>query len=164
MVVVGGRNLTVEVQVVHVEGEAKVGHQNAYRINAYRIIMFQKKQKARAGAGRPKKRSVRSPTKSPLRILRQELSALGMRLVEKDLWPPSLPDINCLDFACWSVFKRLVKGVIGYPTLAGLKENIVPAWNENFIRMMMAKWRGRLMQIIVVKGDHFETKWQAPII
>ena len=96
-------------------------------------------------------------------FLRQELGALGAKLVTKDQWPAASPDLNALDYRIWASLKWRVQGRNGTP-MDVLRQVIEDRWaalmTPAFVRRIMARWRPRLQLCINAQGSYFEKKWQ----
>ena len=72
--------------------------------------------------------------------------------IPKDLWPPSSPDLNPLDYAVWGYIE---------PNIDSLKESIIREWDampKNFVKKSCDSFRRRLEAIIEAEGDHIEGK------
>jgi inhibitor of nuclear factor kappa-B kinase subunit alpha len=76
----------------------------------------------------------------------------------KDLWPPSSPDLNPLDFSVWDwVARRACK--TPHPNLESLKAAIMAAWSEmspDYIRATCQRFRPRLEAVVRAEGGHIE--------
>ncbi len=74
----------------------------------------------------------------------------------KDVWPPSSPDLNPLDYSIWAfVQSRACKN--SHPNLEALKSSIVSAWesmSEAYIRKTCSRFRPRIEAVIKAEGGH----------
>ena len=76
----------------------------------------------------------------------------------KDLWPPSSPDLNPLDFCLWSILEKEACATVHNNTEA-LKKSLEREWAkipQETIRAAVKSFRGRLERIIAAKGGHIE--------
>lgn len=76
----------------------------------------------------------------------------------KDMWPPSSPDINPLDYYVWSVCERDVNNE-PHSTIGSLKLKISKVFvSLDKVKLVRAcsRFRGRVEAIIAAKGDFFE--------
>lgn len=76
----------------------------------------------------------------------------------KDMWPPSSPDINPLDFSLWSILEAKACSKIHH-NIEALKSSLVKAWDEisqDTIRAICSQVPHRMRQIVARKGGHFE--------
>ena len=76
---------------------------------------------------------------------------------DKQIWTPSSPDINPMDFAIWSILERGVSTRY-QPTLDSLKAVIQSAWtrlDEKVVWHSCASVKARLRLIFRAKGGHF---------
>lgn len=77
---------------------------------------------------------------------------------DKNMWPPSSPDINPMDFAVWSILEREVSK-ISYSSVAALKQALVAAWSslpEETVQRSCQAVEPRLKAMIKAKGGHIE--------
>jgi transposase len=76
----------------------------------------------------------------------------------KDLWPPSSPDLNPLDYSIWSVVEAKACKT-SHPSVDALKASIVRVWRsmtrEYLIKTCQA-FRTRLETVVERNGDLFE--------
>lgn len=74
----------------------------------------------------------------------------------KDVWPPSSPDLNPLDYSIWAfVQSRACKS--SHPNLEALKSSISSAWesmSEAYIRKTCGRFRARIEAVIEAEGGH----------
>ena len=108
--------------------------------------------------------SARPHTAAPtLDFLRQQLGAIGMRLVEPTLWPPKSPDLNIMDYGIWAALRRKVQGHVGVPHVSLLKDLTLRHFDDvcepAYVRKVCRRLRSRLKKVIEVEGDCFEPKW-----
>ena len=76
---------------------------------------------------------------------------------DKQMWTPSSPDINPMDFAIWSILERDVSTRY-HPNSDLLTAVIQSAWtklDEKVVRRFCASVKARLRLIIKAKGGHF---------
>ncbi|XP_059096817.1 uncharacterized protein LOC131891306 [Tigriopus californicus] len=76
----------------------------------------------------------------------------------KEMWPPSSPDLNVMDYAIWSILERKV-GVKTYSNVEDLKVALLAAWadlDEEVIRRSCGAARKRLNVVIKAKGGYCE--------
>lgn len=76
----------------------------------------------------------------------------------KDLWPPSSPDLNPMDFSVWSMLESEACRS-PHDTVGSLKASLVKAWAripQEKLHAAVESFRGRLQQVIDVKGGHIE--------
>ena len=74
------------------------------------------------------------------------------------MWPSSVPDINLMDFAIWSILESDVS-TRSYPNLDSWKAAIHSAWvklSEEVLRHSCASVTTRIELIIKAKGGDFE--------
>lgn len=75
----------------------------------------------------------------------------------RQMWPPSSPDLNVMDFSIWSILEGKV-GTKTYSNINTLKAAIEAAWSEldaEVIRTSCSSVQRRLKQVIAAKGGHF---------
>lgn len=76
----------------------------------------------------------------------------------KDLWPPSSPDLNTLDYFWWSVIEASVNKT-PHPNIQSLKSDITKEWasypNEEIVKACKA-FRPRVEAVIEAGGGHIE--------
>ena len=74
----------------------------------------------------------------------------------KDMWPPSSPDLNPLDFSIWAkVQSDACKD--SHPNTAALIKSVTKAWSnmsEEYIRNTCAKFRPRVEAVIECEGGY----------
>ena len=78
--------------------------------------------------------------------------------LDKNMWPPSSPDINPMDFAIWSILESDVSK-ISYSSVAALKKALVTSWSnldEETVRHSCESVTSRLKAMIKAKGGHIE--------
>ncbi len=76
----------------------------------------------------------------------------------KDLWPPSSPDLNPLDYFWWSVIEKEVN-VTPHPNLESLKSKIKEVWATYpaaMIEKACAKFQPRLEAVVAAEGSWIE--------
>lgn len=75
-----------------------------------------------------------------------------------DLWPPSSPDCNPMDYFVWGELTRVVNSV-SYNTKQDLKLAIVDAManlNKNIVKKACSTFRHRLEAVVAANGGHIE--------
>ena len=75
----------------------------------------------------------------------------------KDLWPPSLPDLNPMDFGVWSLLEKKA-GVVSHKNTDSLKRALLKCWEEidpETLRPTCAQVPTRLGRVIRAKGGYF---------
>lgn len=78
--------------------------------------------------------------------------------MEKDLWPPSSPDLNPLDFGLWGILQAKV-GSKNYSSVKTLKLALLEAWKaipQDQIRAMCTSFSKRVKAVVSAKGGHVE--------
>lgn len=82
----------------------------------------------------------------------------NLKFWPKDLWPPSSPDLNPLDYSIWAyVEARACK--TSHPSVNTLKSNIARTWRvmpEDYVRKVCSSFRHRLEDVIAKNGGHIE--------
>lgn len=77
---------------------------------------------------------------------------------DKNMWPPSSPDINPMDFAIWSILESDVSAK-SYSSVAVLKDALLASWSrfdEEVVRRSCHSVSSRLDLMVKAKGGHFE--------
>lgn len=92
------------------------------------------------------------------KMTQEWLKKKNSSFLDKNLWPPSSPDINPLDFCLWSVLedKACKKN---YKNVDDLKRGLKAAWADLSIETVRAAVDAvpkRLRAIIRAKGGHIE--------
>ena len=89
-----------------------------------------------------------------IRLLEREMPAF----ILPDLWPPSSPDLNPVDYKIWGTMQQLV-----YQTkvedVGDLKRRLIDVWSDvsqGIIDDAIDQWRKRLHACIRARGGHFE--------
>ena len=80
--------------------------------------------------------------------------------IPKDLWPPSSPDLNPLDFAMWGYIEPKACAT-SHPNVESLKEAICREWEAmpiDFVKNSCASFERRLEAVIEAGGSHVEGK------
>lgn len=80
------------------------------------------------------------------------------RFWSKELWPPSSPDLNPMDFSVWSMLETEACRS-PHTTVESLKVSLVKAWAkipQKKLRAAVESFRGRLERVIAVEGGHIE--------
>ena len=83
----------------------------------------------------------------------------GIDFWSKEMWPPSSPDANPLDFSFWYELSRVVGKTVPKNRM-DLEERIVTNWDQIFERRYVTKtcraaWN-RLQRIVQVSGSYIE--------
>ena len=76
----------------------------------------------------------------------------------KEIWPPSSPDLNPLDFSIWAAVQAKA-GVKAHSNVKALKSAIVKTWqgmSEAYIISTCKAFRPRIEKCIKCEGGHFE--------
>jgi len=76
----------------------------------------------------------------------------------KELWPPSSPDLNPMDFGVWSLLEQKACA-ISHKNTDALKQVLLKCWDEidaETLRATCAQVPTRLRLVIRAKGGHFE--------
>ena len=76
----------------------------------------------------------------------------------KDLWPPSSPDLNPLDFSIWARLEAEACKV-AHPNLESLKSAIRRSWHNmdsDYIQRACGAFRPRVERVIAAEGDFIE--------
>ena len=76
----------------------------------------------------------------------------------KELWPPSSPDLNPMDFGIWSILEQKAC-TSSHMSVAALKKKLTKSWSEideNTIRATCDQIIPRLRKVITQKGSYFE--------
>ena len=77
---------------------------------------------------------------------------------EKELWPPSSPDLNPMDFGLWSILETKACRT-SHPNLDSLKRKLTSAWDEidpEVVHATCAQVLPRLRKVIKNKGGYIE--------
>jgi inhibitor of nuclear factor kappa-B kinase subunit alpha len=77
---------------------------------------------------------------------------------EKEIWPPSSPDINPLDYFVWGVVERDTNRT-PHTTLKSLKakiKEVMTSMNRNMVKRACGSFRKRLSTVIEKEGDLLE--------
>ena len=80
------------------------------------------------------------------------------RFWSKEMWPPSSPDLNPLDFSVWSLLEVKVCSV-AQPSIDALKQSLQREWakiSQEELRASAENFRQRIERVIQVKGHHIE--------
>lgn len=76
----------------------------------------------------------------------------------RELWPPSSPDLNPMDYSVWSYLESKVCR-INHANVDALKSAIQKEWDKmsmDFVSDCIKAFRGRLERVIDARGGHFE--------
>ena len=76
----------------------------------------------------------------------------------KEIWPPSSPDLNPMDFGMWSISERkaCAKSV---PNVETLKRNLIKKWDEisaEDVRAVTDSAASRLRAVVAARDGYFE--------
>ena len=77
---------------------------------------------------------------------------------DKDMWPPSSPNLNPMDFAIWSILETDVCAT-PHSSTANLKRTLQTAWSnldESAVRRSCLSALGRFEAVVKAKGGHIE--------
>ena len=77
-----------------------------------------------------------------------------------DFWPPSLPDLNVMDFAIWGILARKAYQK-PHKNLDSLKRSLVTAWDDidaDTVRACSEKAHRRLEAVVKAEGGYIEEK------
>ena len=76
----------------------------------------------------------------------------------KDIWPPSSPDLNPMDFGIWSILEQKACKV-SHSSVEVLKQKLTESWDEidfETVRATCAQVSERLLRVIRAKGGYIE--------
>lgn len=94
---------------------------------------------------------------STQRMLAEELTADGFW--SKEMWPPSSPDLNPLDFSVWSLLKDRACQIPS-PSRQVLIDRMKETWNnditEDYVRKCCGAFPRRLRAVVDASGGHIE--------
>ena len=82
----------------------------------------------------------------------------NMEFWPKDIWPPSSPDLNPLDYSIWA-YVQAKACERSHPSVGALKASITKAWNSmtvSYIEKVCSRFRPRLEKVIEKNGGHIE--------
>lgn len=80
------------------------------------------------------------------------------RFWSKEMWPPSSPDLNPMDFCVWSLLEAKACSV-AHSSVDALKQSLQREWvkiPQDKLRASVENFRERIERVIRVKGDHIE--------
>lgn len=75
-----------------------------------------------------------------------------------ELWPPSSPDLNPLDYGIWGYIESRACA-IPHPSVDALKASVEREWTampEGYISKVCVAFRPRLEAMVAGEGSHFE--------
>jgi len=78
--------------------------------------------------------------------------------ITKNEWPASSPDLNPLDYACWSILEAEVNAE-SHQSVESLKQAIIDSFknmDQKIINKSIDDWMNRLDKVISANGGHFE--------
>ena len=76
----------------------------------------------------------------------------------KEVWPPSSPDLNPMDFCVWSVLEADACAS-SHVSVEALKSSLEKAWakmSKEILRKAAEGFRGRIERVIQARGGHIE--------
>ena len=76
----------------------------------------------------------------------------------KEVWPPSSPDLNPMDFCVWSVLEADACAS-SHVSVEALKSSLEKAWakmSQETLRKAAEGFRGRIERVIQARGGHIE--------
>jgi len=76
----------------------------------------------------------------------------------KDMWPPSSPDLNPLDFSIWANIQSKACNC-QHPNLDSLKAAVEEHWNnmsDDYITKVCSKFRPRIEAVIAAEGSYID--------
>jgi hypothetical protein len=76
----------------------------------------------------------------------------------KDMWPPSSPDLNPLDFSIWA-YVQAMAGKSQHLNLESVKRSVSKAWNSmsaDYIRKTCSKFRSRIEAVVKANGGYID--------
>ena len=90
-------------------------------------------------------------------------SSIGARPIfkgfwEKEVWPPSSPDLNLMDFGIWSILEQKACST-SHPNIETLKRKLKASWEEidpEVVRATCAQVLPRLRRLVKNKGGYIE--------
>ncbi|XP_076044978.1 uncharacterized protein LOC143027553 [Oratosquilla oratoria] len=80
------------------------------------------------------------------------------RFWSKEMWPPSSPDLNPMDFCVWSLLEAKACSV-AHSSVDALKQSLQREWvkiPQDKLRASVENFRERIERVIRVKGDYIE--------
>jgi len=99
---------------------------------------------------------------SPSHTARNTLTYLwreNVTFVKSDMWLPTSPDLNPVDYAVWGALQQTVYQRRRFTTINQLKQAIVTEWgklSQRFIDRAIGQWRRRLQCVVQQQGGHIE--------
>lgn len=81
-------------------------------------------------------------------------------LIDRDMWPPSSPDLNPLDYCIWGIIQAQACSK-KHTSLESLKLSLTREWNrlsEDVIRAACTSFRKRLKLVVKAKGGHIPSE------
>ena len=76
----------------------------------------------------------------------------------KEMWPPSSPDLNPMDFSVWAILESEACAK-AHKSVDDLKASLKRAWSkipQEKLRAAVASFRGRLEATVKANGGHIE--------
>ncbi len=76
----------------------------------------------------------------------------------KDVWPPSSPDLNPLDFSLW-VYVQSKACDHQHPNIGNLKSAVSVAWSNmeaSYVRLKCSRFRCRVKAVIKSEGGYID--------
>ncbi len=83
---------------------------------------------------------------------------LGWRYWTKEIWPPSSPDLNPLDYGVWDKVAQIACATPA-PNIAVLRERVAQAWvalEPSEVVAICKGFRRRLAAVVTAKGGHID--------
>ena len=80
------------------------------------------------------------------------------RFWTKNMWPPSSPDLNVMDFSIWSILESEACATV-HQSVESLKASLSAAWDgmsQETVRAAVDSFPKRLRAVRKAKGGHFE--------
>ena len=88
----------------------------------------------------------------------QEWLSENLNFWPKEVWPPSSPDLNPLDFSIWA-YVQAKACKVQHPNLDALQLSVSKVWNdmtEAFIRSTCSTFRPRIEAVIEAEGGYID--------
>jgi inhibitor of nuclear factor kappa-B kinase subunit alpha len=88
----------------------------------------------------------------------QKWLADNVKFWPKEVWPPSSPDLNPLDFSIWAYVQSKACAQ-QHPNIDSLKDAVAKEWNnmeEGFIRTVCSRFRPRIEAVIKADGGYID--------
>jgi transposase len=88
----------------------------------------------------------------------QEWLSENIKFWSKEIWPPSSPDLNPLDFSIWA-FVQARACNHQHPNLESLRVSVLKEWTampESYIKNVCSKFRARIEAVIKAEGGYID--------